>query len=691
MTYLSHWKRLLGPAGLALAAVLLMSGLARAQETVGTSGIAKPAALKAYGGREENEVIPLELEKAKFGDVGLPFDVAFKLEGPMPEKFGKGDRLDARWVEFNRVPDCESFFSQFMVTPERLPDLNLTDNIPVRRPRRPDRAIAQSGFKRARVFDAVTGRTVESSMVQLGAATTTTTTTTTTETKLKFLSDFPALKPNHYYCFQFISRRSLKGDELEKLQAKFAEVADSELRQEKYLTERPAPDGTTIPAFAPTRGEYDSLRRRLAALVEEQLTGPDQVVQAPRNSFFDVGADLDDITATYREEFSGILATTGGARLAQIRNIEGVVDSAARALADVGEKQYLDGDQTRSLAAILGDRTLEDGALKTLVDHLGDFGQLKRLSEGLPPDPPADPDAEPAADLRQVWKPGQIQERINRIETLSRSLLGLIGLARSAGAPEAELQLVEGPSDIGMTAEPDALDNLFDEPSAQPAAPPAQPATAQAAPAATLGALVSRAINQLAGAKIGLTELKKILEDRSTAIEAWVEQVLVEEQKNLVVGANTIAKYDTRAVWYMSADLGAGLSPDTEDLFTYIGWNIYLRPVNKKSHLSWAGRPFGLGQEFMRRFSFTLGVVREDIKADDARFKGVIGGKAGVLGAGFRINDSLRLSVGGLVFETVNPDPLIGTTTLNWSPYVALSFDWNATATIAGLFARGGQ
>ena len=57
-----------------------------------------------------------------------------------------------------------------------------------------------------------------------------------------------------------------------------------------------------------------------------------------------------------------------------------------------------------------------------------------------------------------------------------------------------------------------------------------------------------------------------------------------------------------------------------------------------------------------------------------------------MIGAGFRVNDSLRLSVGGLVFESQDPSPLVSTTELSWSPYFALSVDWNAAKTFARIF-----
>ena len=662
MTYLSLWKRSLGPAVLALAALLLPDPARSAEAPEPT--IKPPVAVPTYEGREENETITIDLETVSFGK-DLPFDVAFKIEGPLPERFGRDDRLDARWVEFNRVPDCQGFFSQFRAVRAGLPDLEETDDIPVRRPRRPDAAIAQSGFRKVRVFDAVTGRTVESRMVQLGETTTSTTTTTTTATGLKFLADFPPLKPNHYYCFQFISRRRLADDELDALQVDFQKAVDEELRKPKYQQSG---------SFVVQTRDYERLRDTLAAIIESNLTTPNQVVQAPRGSFFDVRSSLADVNAKYRAEFGVIANTTVGARLDGVSNFKQEMGLAAVSLTRLAKLEIDDGQNLRQILIAnesdVGDRLqeVEDETQVNLLSLLG-------LAEtGAQPEIPA---------VENVWSAAALDEEIQNIRALSRAVASLSGIAATAGVDAPEL---EAP-DLGLTApDPEALERAI-----QALPEPARAAARQAAAAAPPPAdesLIAQSVQNLDAAANALGQLQKALRTRDEAIAEWVRQILVIEKQELVVGANTIAKYDTRAIWYMSADLGTGISPDTEDFFTYIGWNLYFRPVNKKAHLSWAGRPYGLREEFMRRFSVTLGLTQSGFEEEGPLYQGIVGSSAAVIGAGFRINDSLRLSVGGLVFENENPDPLISSTTLNWAPYAALSFDWNVTATLTGLFTK---
>jgi hypothetical protein len=676
MIHQSRWNRSSRRIGLALAALLLLSVAAQAQSQLLARSKTGPP---GYQGREENEIIDIDLEASAFKTT-LPFDVAFKVKGPMPEKFDTTARLDARFVEFNRVPDCKTFFSQFRVSTDRLSDLEAADAIPVRE-RRPALAIESSGFRQAEVF--VGGRTIESipigSLVQLGALIEE---AEAEAQKASFLVSFPALRPNHYYCFQFISRRALADEELAELQGEFAKVVDAELRDKKYQQVQDA-GGEEAVTFVVETGDYESLRDTLTALIESKLTTPDQVVLAPRNSFFDVATDLDGIGAPYREEFERIAETTVDTRLGAINNFEADVEEAVDLLGEISQLDFSDEDATETLSLrsllIDADSSVLDRIAEIEADTGIDLLSLLALSAtgrreligGV-----AEDEADPT-ELRQVWgesdEVAPIGDWIRNIRELSRAVGELDDLAELAGYDPA---FFEGG------------DSGFEE------LAPGDPALAALAAAADgedeeePSNLVDEVVAKLDAAVDNLGLLQGTLADRSDRILAWVEQILVEEKKSLVVGASTIAKYDTRAIWYMSADLGAGLSPDTEDLFTYVGWNIYFRPVNKKAHLSWAGRPFGLREEFMRRFSVTLGIVQDGFEQEGPLYQGVIGSNAAVVGAGFRINDSLRFSIGGLVFENEDRDPLISSTTLNWAPYAAISFDWNATATIAGLFAK---
>lgn len=729
-------------AGLALALLMIVPGLAWGQ--IGAGAL---TGTNEYEGREEGETIPLDLERGSF-QTDLPFDVNFKVSGKMPAGFGAGSRIDARFVEFDRPPDCASFFNQYALTTQRLSDLNDTDAIPVRRRPRA-RAVEQSGFRQATVFDAA-GLNVQAGLLgelvrvqaQAGGGQPA---VVAPIQGASFVVDFPALRPNQYYCFQFIARRALSKEDLEEVHRKFEAAVDEELRKEKY--QRQSGDFTT---FQVDVEDYERLRVTLAAVLEEVLAErPNQVVLAPPNSFFNVGAELSEIKARYREEFEQIAQKTVGARLIAISNLEQQIKTAVKAMQEIAKKDFeptLDGvkveEPISGLDLVLARKDTTEG-VATFLQALRAAGlqpteltgltvdQLARKLRGVPVDAPL-----PVSDLRNLWDPGPtegrvdtLQDRIDNLQALSASLEALIELAETAKIDLVARQV--DASEIGesqvensrknlerLREQLEALDRriaeLKEEKSRTSSETERQTLTGQIAKledrrpqfvqniagAETSLAeqegelqesdfeprenLVYQAAQALAGAAEGMRQLQTLLREREELIAGWVRQVLVEEQASLLVGGSTVADYDTRAIWYMSADIGSGIS-DLEDFFTYVGWNIYLRPVNKKAHLSWGARPFGLREEFMRRFSFTIGVVQSGFDEVPGEFEGVIGSNAAVLGAGLRINDSLRFSVGGMLFESQDPDPLIDNTRLSWSPYVAISLDWNIGASLSGL------
>ena len=724
MTYPSYSKRSLGAAGLCLAALWLTPVPAPAQ--IGAGAL---TGTNEFAGFEEGETYAIDLAKGSFARK-LPFDVVFKVAGPMPARFGSGSRVDARFVEFKRPPDCASFFNQYSLTRQRLADLNESEAIPVRRRQR-SVAIETSGFRQATVFDA-SGQTLQAGLVPIGGGQGGAGEAGPPK-GASFIVDFPALRPNHYYCFQFISRRALSKEDLETVHQAFQQAVDEELRRDVYQEERA--DYTT---FKVAVDDYEKMRVTLSAVLEENLANENQVVLAPPDSFFNVGATLGEIGRDYREEFEKIAVRTVGARLAAIKNFDQELGNAVRALRQVAETKYqvpVEGDEDAKqemtgLALVLArqDRPGVAEFMQRLRDAGLEPGELVSFSEeqlgkrlmGVPIQ-----DRLTAPALKNVWDPQVVQQRIDSLQALSAALENLIPLATEAGidlearqvnvTPISKQQVENSRQTLARLR---SQIELFDDAIAEPGNVELNPSELTAAELREIKAdrqaeidalektladqeaqlakgdvtprvnLVYQATRFLGDAVTNLQSLQRLLEERSADIGDWVRQVLVEERASLVVGATTVADYDTRAKWYMSADIGSGIS-ELEDFFTYVGWNIYLRPVNKKAHLSWAARPFGVGEELLRRFSFTLGVVQTGFDEKDGQFKGVIGGNAAVLGAGFRINDSLRFSVGGLLFESQNPDPLIDSSKLEWSPYMAISVDWNIGASLSGLLTGG--
>jgi hypothetical protein len=108
--------------------------------------------------------------------------------------------------------------------------------------------------------------------------------------------------------------------------------------------------------------------------------------------------------------------------------------------------------------------------------------------------------------------------------------------------------------------------------------------------------------------------------------------------------------------------------------------NVYFRPVNKGAPLR--------GLQFRRRFAVMLGVTMSgDIEKTGERFHN-LGTRSIVAGAGFRFIDSLRLVGGALFFKRDDPLPLVTKEEPAWTPFVALTIDWDAKSTWDNLFGR---
>lgn len=181
--------------------------------------------------------------------------------------------------------------------------------------------------------------------------------------------------------------------------------------------------------------------------------------------------------------------------------------------------------------------------------------------------------------------------------------------------------------------------------------------------------------------------LKGFLANRSTELQKLAASLRALLLETLNLRASTVAEYQTRATWYVGADLGAALAWDLEEAFAYGGANIYFRPVNKKAHLSWDDwQKNQRWAEFRKRFSIMLGLPRDEITMENA--EPLIQGRPVLVGAGLRLSDFLRFTfAGALVFKEKDPNPLVDDKRLAWSPFVGLSIDWNIAGTFRTMFA----
>lgn len=176
---------------------------------------------------------------------------------------------------------------------------------------------------------------------------------------------------------------------------------------------------------------------------------------------------------------------------------------------------------------------------------------------------------------------------------------------------------------------------------------------------------------------LSLQNVKQVVQ----RLDAQIEKVARAIDEWLVdhydVVATTTAGFEARFHWYVSADLGIGVAPEIDSIFGYVGMNVYFRPVNKKAPLH--------GLDFWRRFAVTVGVGSDALTGNDR--SGVFRDRPVLLGGGFRINDHIRLSVGGQFIKEDDPNPLITRKTLAVTPYVSASIDYDLANTLKSFFS----
>jgi hypothetical protein len=126
-------------------------------------------------------------------------------------------------------------------------------------------------------------------------------------------------------------------------------------------------------------------------------------------------------------------------------------------------------------------------------------------------------------------------------------------------------------------------------------------------------------------------------------------------------------------------DVGVASAWDLDEAFSYIGMNLYTRPINKAA-------PLRRGEQdwFRKRFSFTLGLSIQTLVKSGA-YKGVFADRGLVTAVGWRVLDSIKLTAGGVILKENDRNPLVGDTRLAITPFVALSVDWDVRNTLQGL------
>ncbi|HWM89660.1 MAG TPA: hypothetical protein VN493_02720 [Thermoanaerobaculia bacterium] len=191
------------------------------------------------------------------------------------------------------------------------------------------------------------------------------------------------------------------------------------------------------------------------------------------------------------------------------------------------------------------------------------------------------------------------------------------------------------------------------------------------------------------GAASVLQGLQNVLSERTAAVAAVAEQYRTEVVGRTTIAGSTTGSFATQHKNYVSADTGLAYAPEIDEFPTYAGTNIYFRPVNKAAPLNQFG---GFFDTLSRRVSVTIGLTAQGVGDDGKTRKDLFNQQSLVLGIGARMTNSVRMTLGGLVFLETDPNPLVDDDSVAVTPFLSISFDIDVVPTlqgIGGLFKTG--
>ncbi len=183
--------------------------------------------------------------------------------------------------------------------------------------------------------------------------------------------------------------------------------------------------------------------------------------------------------------------------------------------------------------------------------------------------------------------------------------------------------------------------------------------------------------NGLKQYKNGPLTAKPIVDNYAMELAKILSKIIYSD---LTVEDETDGDFETRATYYLSADIGVALFPTIGKGSPYFGTNIYLRPVNKQ-------RPIYRGPyNPLRSFSFLIAISFVSI-AETGKRNDLLGNTFNLLaGGGYRITDQIRLNGGFVFYKNINKNPLGGTDKIGVNGFCSLSFDWDISSTFKTFF-----
>ena len=442
-----------------------------------------------------------------------------------------------------------------------------------------------------------------------------------------FQLTLPRLQANRYYCINFSYGPPYRNPQPRELAA-FRAAA---------LT---AIDLAMRPVTSPERFDLGMATRLRLALIDaiERASGG-AAVDVPSTSIFSREMDPARARDAFIDGFLQPLLSLQENRANQIQTFRNFLAAARK---EAGSIPRVDYDRLIAAAGAGAAASSADREARAALTSLRDFAFGGTALPGL------EEDVRDAVDA--TWDPTAIDSRIQRLSRTESSLALLDTWL--AGLTPAQLKS----ADPGGGQTRDALRKSL---------------------ANTQGLLgVMRS---------ALATIVGVLSQRTAALAKAVDDLTLRLLMDVRILASTVGNFSTRHSWYISADLGLAYAPVIDEIFPYLGTNIYFRPVNKAAPLSSLG---GFGQTFTRRASAMIGITfgNSDITEANRRAP-LFNSQYLLLGGGFRMTDAIRLASGILVMKASDPNPLVtDRQNIEATWFISFSFDWDVRGTFTKAF-----
>jgi hypothetical protein len=441
-----------------------------------------------------------------------------------------------------------------------------------------------------------------------------------------FQLTLPRLQANRYYCINFSYGPPYRGPqprELAAFRAAALEAIDLAMR----------------PVTGPERFDLGMATRLRLALIDaiERASGG-AAVDVPSTSIF--SREMDPARAADAfTDFLRLLLSLQETRTNQIRTFRNDLAAARKVTGSIPRADY---DRLIAVAGAGAAASSADREARAALTSLRDFAFGGAALPGL------EEDVRDA--LEATWDPTAIDSRILRLSR-TESSLALLDTWLAALTP-AQLK------------------------SADPGAGQARDALRKSLPD-TQG-LLGRMRSALATI---VGELSR----RTAVLEKAVDDLTLRLLMDVRMLASTVGNFSTRHSWYISADLGLAYAPVIDEIFPYLGTNIYFRPVNKAAPLSSLG---GFGQTFTRRASAMIGITFGNSEITETNRRApLFNSQYLLLGGGFRMTDAIRLASGILVMKASDPNPLVtDRQNIEATWFISFSFDWDVRGTFTKAF-----